>query len=69
MARLYDPTEGVILIDGNDIKTLRLEDLRRALAILFQDYTLFPLTVSLRHPHANPRFADTVTYIHRLERT
>ncbi|KAI9507420.1 HlyB/MsbA family ABC transporter [Russula earlei] len=45
MARLYDPTEGSILIDGNDIRTLRLEDLRHAMAILFQDYTLFPLTV------------------------
>jgi ABC-type sugar transport system ATPase subunit len=48
MARLYDPIEGTILIDGHDIKTLRLEDLRRAMAVLFQDYTLFPLTVSLR---------------------
>jgi len=45
MARLYDPTEGTILIDGRDIKTLRMEDFRRAMAILFQDYTLFPLTI------------------------
>jgi ABC-type multidrug transport system fused ATPase/permease subunit len=45
-ARIYDPTEGSILIDGQDIKTLRLVDLRRAMAILFQDYTHFPLSVS-----------------------
>ncbi|KAH9164213.1 HlyB/MsbA family ABC transporter [Lactarius sanguifluus] len=45
VARIYDPTEGTILIDGHDIKTLRLADVRRALAILFQDYTHFPLSV------------------------
>jgi ABC-type multidrug transport system fused ATPase/permease subunit len=46
VARIYDPTEGTILIDGQDIKTLRLVDLRRAMTILFQDYTHFPLSVS-----------------------
>jgi len=47
VARLYDPTEGTVLIDGHrdDVKSLRLEDIRRALAILFQDYTHFPLSV------------------------
>jgi ABC-type multidrug transport system fused ATPase/permease subunit len=67
MARLYDPTEGTILIDGRDIKSLRMEDFRRAMAILFQDYTLFPLTVHLCAQRAVPRFADT--YIYRLEKT
>jgi ABC-type multidrug transport system fused ATPase/permease subunit len=37
----------MILIDGQDIKTFRMEDIRRAMTILFQDYTLFPLTVRL----------------------
>lgn len=46
VARIYDPTEGTILIDGQDIKTLRLVDLRRVMTILFQDYTHFPLSVS-----------------------
>jgi len=45
IARLYDPTEGEILINGADIKTLRLADLRRAISVLFQDYTHFPLSV------------------------
>ncbi|KAI0301013.1 HlyB/MsbA family ABC transporter, partial [Multifurca ochricompacta] len=45
VARIYDPTAGTILIDGQDIKTLRLTDLRRAMAILFQDYTHFPLSI------------------------
>ncbi|KIM48490.1 hypothetical protein M413DRAFT_61619 [Hebeloma cylindrosporum] len=45
IARLYDPTDGQILIDGTDIRTLRLADLRRAISVLFQDYTLFPLSI------------------------
>lgn len=44
--RLYDPTEGTILINGIDIKELNIEDLRNAVSVLFQDYTHFPVTVS-----------------------
>jgi len=46
ISRLYDPVEGTILIDDQDIKTFKLTDLRRAMATLFQDYTHFPLSVS-----------------------
>ncbi|KAH9054292.1 HlyB/MsbA family ABC transporter [Lactarius vividus] len=56
-ARIYDPTEGRILIDGHDIKTLRLADLRRAMAVLFQDYTLFPLSIRDNIGLGNPRLA------------
>jgi ABC-type multidrug transport system fused ATPase/permease subunit len=45
--RLYDPTKGSILIDGRDIKTIKLADLRRCISILFQDYTHFPLSVCM----------------------
>ncbi|KAF8895019.1 P-loop containing nucleoside triphosphate hydrolase protein [Gymnopilus junonius] len=45
ISRLYDPTEGQILIDGIDIKTIRLADLRRSISVLFQDYSLFPLSI------------------------
>jgi ABC-type multidrug transport system fused ATPase/permease subunit len=46
IARLYDPTEGEIFVDDRDIRTLKLADLRKALCVLFQDYTHFPLSVS-----------------------
>lgn len=45
--RLYDPTEGAIFIDDQDIRTLKLADLRECVSVLFQDYTHFPLSVSL----------------------
>ncbi|KAF9524673.1 P-loop containing nucleoside triphosphate hydrolase protein [Crepidotus variabilis] len=45
ISRLYDPAEGQILINDIDIRTLRLSDLRRAISVLFQDYTLFPLSI------------------------
>lgn len=46
IVRLYDPTEGQILIDGKDIRTVKLHDLRETISVLFQDYTFFPLSVA-----------------------
>ncbi|KAI0668740.1 P-loop containing nucleoside triphosphate hydrolase protein [Trametes maxima] len=45
VARMYDPEEGEILLDGHDVRTLRLYDLRQAISVLFQDYTHFPLSI------------------------
>lgn len=46
LALLYEPTEGRILIDGADIREYNLEDLRRNIGIIFQDYMRFQLKVS-----------------------
>lgn len=46
IARIHDPTTGDILVDGKNIQDLRVKDLRRAISVLFQDYTHFPLSVS-----------------------
>ncbi|KAJ7356592.1 P-loop containing nucleoside triphosphate hydrolase protein [Mycena albidolilacea] len=45
VARLYDATEGQIFVNDQDIRTLKLADLRRATSVLFQDYTYFPLSI------------------------
>lgn len=45
LLRIYDPEEGSILVNGKDIKTLRMSDLRRAIATLFQSFTTFPLSI------------------------
>jgi ABC-type multidrug transport system fused ATPase/permease subunit len=57
VSRIYDPTEGTILIDDRDIKTLRLADLRAAMSILFQDYTHFSLSIHENIGLGNPALA------------
>lgn len=44
-SRLYDVTEGAILLDGRDIRELSLPALRRAVATAFEDPTLFSMSV------------------------
>ncbi|MET4080245.1 ATP-binding cassette subfamily B protein [Pedobacter sp. UYP30] len=44
LARLYDPTEGRILLDGKDLKNYDLDDLRHNLGIIFQDYIRYQMT-------------------------
>jgi ATP-binding cassette subfamily B protein len=46
LARLYDPTEGRILLDGQDLKRYAIEDLRFNLGIIFQDYLRYQMTLS-----------------------
>jgi ABC-type multidrug transport system fused ATPase/permease subunit len=43
--RFYDPTEGRVLLDGVDIRDLRLRDLRGAIGVVSQDPFLFSTTV------------------------
>ncbi len=44
LARFYDPTEGSILFDGMDIRTMGLKSLRQRISILFQDYVKYACT-------------------------
>ena len=46
LPRLYDVTEGAIRLDGNDIRELSLPALRRAVAVAFEDPTLFSMSVA-----------------------
>ena len=41
LCRLYEPQQGRILLDGRDIRTLSLPDLRRQLGVVLQDTFLF----------------------------
>ncbi|KAF9242363.1 P-loop containing nucleoside triphosphate hydrolase protein [Melanogaster broomeanus] len=58
ISRIYDTTEGTILIDDQDIKTFKLADLRHAMSILFQDYTYFPLSVRENIALGDPNLAQ-----------
>lgn len=46
LSRLYDVTEGAILVDGHDIRELSLPALRQAVATAFEDPTLFSMSVA-----------------------
>ena len=41
LARLYDPTEGRILLDGVDLREYDLESLRRNVGVIFQDFVRY----------------------------
>jgi len=43
--RFFDPTRGSILIDGYDLKNLKIESLRQQVSVVFQDSFLFAVTV------------------------
>ncbi len=60
--RLYDVTEGAILIDGIDVRDYRLHRLRRSIGIVLQDTILFPGTVSenLRYGRKDAAKAEIV---------
>ena len=45
IARLYEPTEGSILLDGIDLREYRVEDLRREIGIIFQDFFRYDMAV------------------------
>ncbi|MBN6148818.1 ABC transporter ATP-binding protein [Xanthomonas sp. AmX2] len=44
LARLYDPDEGRILLDGRDLRDYDLDDLRANLGVIFQDFVRYHLT-------------------------
>jgi ATP-binding cassette, subfamily B, bacterial len=45
LARLYEPTAGRILLDGVDLRDYRVEDLRKEIGIVFQDFFRYDLPV------------------------
>jgi ATP-binding cassette subfamily B protein len=46
LCRLYDPTEGRILLDGIDIREFDPRELRAAISAMFQDYVTYQATAS-----------------------
>lgn len=46
LARLHDPTAGRITVDGVEIASLRPEAWQRRLAVVFQDFTRYPLSAA-----------------------
>ncbi|HET7653618.1 MAG TPA: ABC transporter ATP-binding protein [Acidimicrobiales bacterium] len=61
--RFYDVTSGSVSIDGVDVRRVRLDDLRRAVGIVFEDTFLFSATI-----RENIAFADPDAPMDAVER-
>ncbi|MBP6705380.1 MAG: ABC transporter ATP-binding protein [Vicinamibacteria bacterium] len=46
LARLYDPDEGRIMLDGHDLKEYDLKELRSNVGVIFQDFVRYHLTAA-----------------------
>ncbi|MBC7687850.1 MAG: ABC transporter ATP-binding protein, partial [Aquabacterium sp.] len=46
LVRLYEPTEGRILLDGHDLREYDLGELRSEIGIIFQDYLRYQMTTA-----------------------
>ena len=58
LARLYDPDGGRVLLDGLDVRELRLGDVRQAVALVFEETFLFSDTVKENIRFARPDAPD-----------
>ncbi len=58
LLRFYDPERGTIRLDGIDIRDLALGDLRRSLAVVPQDPTLFSTSVTENIRYGRPDASD-----------
>jgi ATP-binding cassette subfamily B protein len=47
LARLYDPTEGRILLDGKDLREYDANELRAEIGVIFQDFIRYQMQVSV----------------------
>ncbi len=65
ITRLYDPTEGQILLDGVDLREYALDDLHQEMGVIFQDFMRYDMTVRdniavgrVELPHTDEDIAD-----------
>ncbi|HYI07334.1 MAG TPA: ABC transporter ATP-binding protein, partial [Reyranella sp.] len=54
MLRFYDPTHGVLRLDGVDFRRARIADLRRHMALVGQDSVMLPATLAENIAYGRP---------------
>lgn len=64
LARLYDPTEGRILLDGVDLREYDPEELRKEIGVIFQDYMKYDM---LAYENIGLGRAEALTDLVRIE--
>jgi ABC-type multidrug transport system fused ATPase/permease subunit len=58
LLRLYDPSEGAVTIDGQDIKTITQESLRKAISYVPQESVLFHRSLKENIAYGKPEASD-----------
>ncbi len=58
LPRFYDPQAGAVLLDGVDVRDLKLADLRRQFSIVLQESVLFSTTVRENIAYGRPDASD-----------
>ncbi|MHC4947371.1 MAG: ABC transporter ATP-binding protein [Planctomycetota bacterium] len=58
LPRFYDPVEGAVLLDGVDVRDIRLGDLRNQFAIVLQEPVLFSSTIAENIAYGRPGATD-----------
>lgn len=58
LTRLYDPTAGVVLLDGRDCRDYKLADVRRQFSIVLQDPLLLSTSIAENIAYARPEAAE-----------
>jgi ATP-binding cassette subfamily B multidrug efflux pump len=58
LTRFYDPLEGRILVNGHDIRNVRISSLRQHMKIVLQDSFLFPMSVRDNIKFGSPEASD-----------
>ncbi|HYG97524.1 MAG TPA: ABC transporter ATP-binding protein [Terriglobales bacterium] len=54
LTRLYDPAEGAVLLDGTDLRDLKIASLRDQFSIVLQEPVLFSTTIAENIAYARP---------------
>ncbi|PYJ05111.1 MAG: ABC transporter ATP-binding protein, partial [Verrucomicrobia bacterium] len=52
--RFFDPDQGQVLVDGQDVREVRLADLRRQVSLVLQEAFLFPTTIAENIAYGRP---------------
>jgi ATP-binding cassette subfamily B protein len=65
LARLYDPTEGRILLDGRDLREYDLASLRQAISVIFQDFVRYDMRFD--ENIGVGQIGDVSTYLDEIE--
>jgi len=58
LPRFYDPTGGAIQLDGQDIRGVRIKDLRRHIALVLQENVILSTTVAENIAYGRPEATD-----------